>query len=349
MRRVVHGSEEENFMRRAIAEARKSLGKTHPNPAVGAVIVKNGRIVSTGWHRAAGLPHAEIEALRGLSRGAVARDATLYVTLEPCSTHGKTPPCTNAILAAGIRRVVYGATDPNPAHAGRADAILQKAGIEVTRGILADDCRSLNRAWNQWISTGRPWVVAKTGASLDGRITSPPNRRWITSPAARQDAMKLRAASQAILVGGETVRTDNPRLTIRGLRGFPQPWRVVWTKSGRIPDDCHLLTDADRDRTLVYVNRPLRSVLADLGRRGVAQVLLEGGGAVLGEAFDRALVDEVVFYVAPDVLGGPVPAVAGRGVGSNEAAIRLAQPTYSRVGRDLRISGEVIRASSSGS
>lgn len=338
--------EAEKFMRLAIAEARKGLGKTHPNPAVGAVIVKSGRVISTGWHRAAGKPHAEIEALR---KAPAARGATLYITLEPCSTHGKTPPCTDAIRAAGIAHVVYGATDPNPAHAGRADKILHQAGIDVTSGILGTDCADLNRAWNRWIATGRPWVVAKAGSSLDGRIASPPGRRWITSPASRADAMRLRAASQAILVGAETVRTDNPRLTLRGPRGIPQPWRVVWTKSGHLPKTCHLLTDEFRERTLVFKNRPLASVLAELGRLGVAQVLIEGGGSVLGEAFDRSLVDEIVFYLAPDLLGGPTATIAGRGAGSNEEAIRLHLPTYTRIGRDLRIGGRIIQATSSNS
>jgi diaminohydroxyphosphoribosylaminopyrimidine deaminase/5-amino-6-(5-phosphoribosylamino)uracil reductase len=209
---------DEALMRAALAEARKGLGKTGPNPAVGAVISKNGKILSRGWHRGAGKPHAEIEALRNLKNPALARGATFHVTLEPCSTHGRTPPCTEAIIQAGFARVVFGATDPNPKHAGRAKEILEDAGIQTLSGVLGEECTLLNRAWNKWIATGLPFVTAKAGMSLDGRIASPPDRRWITSEAARRDAMRLRAECGAVLVGAETVRTDNPQLTIRGLR-----------------------------------------------------------------------------------------------------------------------------------
>lgn len=335
--------EHQSFMRLALEEARKGIGKTAPNPAVGAVLVKAGSVIGKGWHRAAGKPHAEIEALRSVPVAA-ARGATLYVTLEPCSTHGRTPPCTEAIIAAGVRHVVYGAGDPNPRHSGRADEILREAGVRVTRGILATECAELNRAWNKWIATGLPLVVAKAGMSLDGRISNPPERRWITSPAARRDAMRLRAASGAILVGGETVRSDNPTLTVRGIRVPVQPWRVVWTRSRGVPPDCHLLTDEHSERTLVFRGKSLRHVLRELGRRGVQQVMIEGGGRVLGEAFDRGLVDRVQFYIAPVLLGGPVPAVGGLGVGDNSSAIRLADPIYTRVGPDLRVEARVVSA-----
>ncbi|MBE2204164.1 MAG: bifunctional diaminohydroxyphosphoribosylaminopyrimidine deaminase/5-amino-6-(5-phosphoribosylamino)uracil reductase RibD [Chthoniobacterales bacterium] len=333
--------EDIKFMRIALAEAKKGFGRTHPNPAVGAVVVKRGRILSRGWHRQAGCPHAEIEAIRALKKSADAREATLYVTLEPCSTHGRTPPCTAAIIDAGIRRVVYGARDPNPRHAGRADRILRKAGVRVTRGILGEECTERNEAWNKWISTGWPLVVAKVGMSLDGCIASPPGRRWITSEESRRDAMELRAGCGAILVGGETVRADNPRLTVRGMNGRPQPLRVVWTRAGKLPPTSHLLTDAFRDRTLVYKRMSLSKVLQDLGRQGVEKVLIEGGGRTLGEAFDQGLVDRVVFYVAPILLGGSVPAVAGRGAGSNEGGLRLRNVTCQRLGPDLRIEGRL--------
>jgi diaminohydroxyphosphoribosylaminopyrimidine deaminase/5-amino-6-(5-phosphoribosylamino)uracil reductase len=330
---------DEEFMRAALAEARRGLGATHPNPAVGAVIVRNGRIVARGWHRRAGGPHAEIAAIR---QARSTRGATLFVTLEPCSTHGRTPPCTEALIAAGFARVVYGATDPNPAHAGRADRLLADAGLAVTPGVLATECADLNAGWNKWIATGFPWVIAKAGMTLDGRINSPPERRWITSAASRRDAMRLRARVQAILVGGETVRADNPRLTLRGVGRREQPWRVVWTRRAELPPDCHLLTDAFRERTLVYRNRPLRRVLADLGRRGVGSVLIEGGGRVLGEAFDRGLVDEVCFYLAPLLTGGPVPAVAGAGVDDPRKGPRLAGTVFTRIGDDVRLTGRVV-------
>ena len=328
-------------MRAALAEARKGLGKTGPNPAVGAVISKNGKILSLGWHRGAGKPHAEIDALRNLKNPALARGATLHVTLEPCSTHGRTPPCTEAIIQAGFTRVVFGATDPNPKHAGRAKEILEEAGIQTLLGVLGEECALLNRAWNKWIATGLPFVTAKAGMSLDARIASPPDRRWITSEAARRDAMRLRAECGAVLVGAETVRTDNPQLTIRGLRVKEQPLRAVWSRSGQIPSDCHLLTDEHRDRTIIYKGKPLAAVLQDLGKRGVQHVLIEGGGKTLGEALDRRLIDRIVFYIAPVLLGGPTPALGGHGVPSNESALHLNNPTYRRIGPDLRVEGEV--------
>lgn len=331
-------------MQAAREEAARGVGRTHPNPAVGAVIVKARRILARGWHRAAGGPHAEIEALRALKNPSAARGATIYITLEPCSTHGRTPPCTDAIIAAGIARVVYGACDPNPLHAGRADRILKKAGIRVSRGVLANECESLNEGWNKWIATGLPLVIAKAGMTLDGRLASPPGRRWITSEAARQDAMRLRAGCCAVLVGGETVRVDNPKLTIRGIPGVPQPWRVVWSRSGKLPGGCRLLTDAHRKRTLVFKGLPLREVLKALGERGVEKVLIEGGGRTLGEAFDRDLVDRIVFYIAPLLTGGAVPAIGGTGVGSNADARRLADVNYEKVGPDLKISARVLPA-----
>ena len=328
-------------MREALAEARKGSGCTHPNPAVGAVIAKGNRILSKGWHHAAGCPHAEIEALNGLKNRLRANGATLFVTLEPCSTHGRTPPCTQAIIDAGIARVVYGARDPNPCHAGRADEILRAAGIEVSAGILASECKSLNVAWNKWISTGLPHVIAKAGMSLDGRIASPPGRRWITSAESREDAMDLRARSGAILVGGGTIRTDNPKLTVRGRPGILQPWRAVWTKSGNLPAASHVFTDRHSSRTLVYQGQSLRSVLRDLGRRGVEQVLIEGGGRTLGEAFDRKLVDRVVFYIAPVLMGGPTPAVGGRGSRADVGGHALENASYQVIGGDIRIEADV--------
>lgn len=330
-------------MRAALEEARRGSGKTAPNPAVGAVLVRAGRILGKGWHHAAGCPHAEIEALRSLSSPASAKGATLYVTLEPCSTHGKTPPCTEAIISAGISRVVYGAQDPNPKHAGRGKDVLERAGIAVARGVLGEECEELNRYWNKWIRTGLPYVTAKCGMTLDGRIASPPERRWITSEAARRDVMRLRAECGAILIGGETARVDNPRLTVRGVRVARQPLRVVWSRSGRIDPKSLLLADEERDRTLLYRGKSLGSVLKDLGRRGVEHVLIEGGGRTLGTAFDQNLVDRIVFYVAPVLTGGPVPAVGGSGAQDNTSGVRLINPVCKRVGPDLKITAEVAR------
>lgn len=326
-------------MRAALQEAAKGSGHTSPNPAVGAVIVSGGKIIARGWHRKAGMPHAEIEALKKTRN---ARGATLYVTLEPCSTHGRTPPCTAAIIAAGLSRVVIGAIDPNPSHAGRAVRILKKAGIAVETGILEQECRELNRYFNKWIVSKMPYVIAKAGMTLDGRIARPPGEgQWITSSASRAHAHKLRARVDAILVGAETVRTDDPKLTVRGIPGARQPWRVVMTRTGNLPSDAHLFTDEHKDRTLVFKNKPLRAVLRHLGAMQVTSVLIEGGGRILGQAFDRHLVDAVHFYIAPLLAGGPKVAIGDRGAGSSAEAARIKNPHYEKIGGDIHMSGEV--------
>lgn len=333
---------DEKFMRAALREAARGAGHTSPNPAVGAVIVRGGRIAARGFHRRAGQAHAEIEALRALKNPTLARGATLFVTLEPCSTHGRTPPCVEAIVRSGLARVVIGATDPNPAHAGRAVGLLRAAGIAVTAGVLESACAELNAGFNRWIVTGRPLVIAKAGMSLDGRLTRPPGAgQWLTSPAARADAMRLRARVDAILIGAQTLRADNPRLTVRGVPGARQPWRIVVTRNGDLPAGAHVFTDAHRDRTLVFRGKSLRVVLRELGRREITSVLIEGGGRVLGDAFDRRLVDHVHFYLAPLLCGGPVPAIGGRGVGSTKEAPHLRNPRYDRIGSDLRLTAEV--------
>ena len=328
---------DEKFMRLALREARRGFGRTSPNPAVGAVILKGGRVIAKGWHRRAGEAHAEIEALRAVKKTDRARGATLYVTLEPCCSHGRTPPCTDAIVDAGIARVVVGATDPNPSHAGRGFAILKKAGIRVTSGVLGAECTELNAAFNQWVTARMPLVIAKAGLSLDGRMTRPPHEgQWLTSPRARADAMRLRAQVDAILIGAGTLREDNPRLTIRGVAGFErkQPWRVVLTRRGRIPKDAHLFTDEHRERTLVYREKPLRSVLRDLAQRGCTSVMIEGGGELLGAAFDARLIDRVHFYLAPLLCGGP-DVIGGLGAGSTAGSIRLQNIRYRRIGPDI--------------
>ena len=272
-----------------------------------------------------------------------ARGATLYITLEPCSTQGRTPPCTGAIIEAGVARVVYGATDPNPKHSGRAVTLLSDAGIEVSAGVLAEPCAALNTEWNKWISTGMPYVIAKAAMTLDGRINSPPESRWITSESSRQDAMRLRCRVQAILVGGGTVRVDDPQLTIRGILPSFQPWRVVWTRSGQLPATAKIFTDQYRDRTLIMRGISLRSALRELGSREIASVLIEGGGGVLGEAFDASLVDEVCFYMAPILVGGATPLTGGRGVRDNEHAVRLSSVLFRRIGSDVRMTATVLK------
>jgi diaminohydroxyphosphoribosylaminopyrimidine deaminase/5-amino-6-(5-phosphoribosylamino)uracil reductase len=332
-------SADETFMWAALTEASRGIGCTSPNPAVGALLVQRERVISSGYHRASGLPHAEVECLAAAPVGSL-RSATLYVTLEPCSTTGRTPPCTDAIARAGVGRVVIGATDPNPLHGGRGIDQLRASGIKVTTGVLAAECTRLNEAFNKWIVTGKPFVIAKCGMSLDGRLTRTPNEgRWLTGPAARRHAMQLRARVDAILIGAETLRRDDPRLTTRGIRGARQPWRVVLSRSGKLPVAAHLFADPYAARTLVYRGKTLRQVLADLGRRNIISVLIEGGGNVLGQAFDARLVDKVQFYLAPLLTGGPVLAVPGKGAGSTAGGAKVSEAHFEKIGSDLVVTG----------
>lgn len=329
------------FLRHAMRLAARGRGTTAPNPVVGAVIVREDRVVGRGWHERAGGDHAEVVALKSLKRPSEACGAELFVTLEPCSTRGRTPPCVEAIIHAGIRRVVYGTTDPDPRHAGRARKILEAAGVEVSPNALEAECAALNTAWNWWIATGMPLVTAKAGISLDGRLTSPHGARWITSPTARADAMRLRTTNDAILVGGGTVRADNPRLTIRGFPNARQPWRIIWSRSGNLPANAKIFSDRHRARTRVFQGCSLRQTLRSLGREGIQSVLIEGGSRTLGEAFARRLVQRVVFYVAPVIFGGGLPvvgvphALAGGGC-------RIGDIETVRVGPDFRVSGNVL-------
>ena len=326
-------------MGEALREARKSLGQTSPNPAVGAVLVQGNKVLARGHHRRAGLPHAEIECLDKFRRE-VPKDAVLYVTLEPCSSIGRTGACTDAIVRAGVKCVVIGATDPNPRHRGRGIEILQNAGIEVRSGVVAEKCAGLNEAFNKWIATGIPFVVAKCGMSLDGRLTRPSREgRWITSAGARKHAHKLRSETDAILVGAETIRTDNPHLTVRGSRTTHQPMRVVITRSGKLPSRARVFADRRGKKTLVYRNEPLAAVLADLGKKNVVSVMIEGGGEVLGHALDQRLIDKVQIYIAPIFTGGGVPAFGASGAGSTFDSARLDRITFEKIGPDLCVTG----------
>ena len=256
-----------DYMRLALRLARRAFGATSPNPMVGAVLVKRGEIIGRGWHHRAGEPHAEIEALRDAGRrGFNPKGATLYVTLEPCSTHGRTPPCTEAIIAAGIKHVVVGATDPNPRHRGRAFKILRRAGIAVTPGILADECARLNESFNHWIAHRTPFVTVKAAMTLDGKIaTASGESKWITGPLARAYAMKRRQGADAILVGINTILADNPSLTVRpptaqgrraaaADRNRKRLRRIVLDSMARTPREARIVTDEDAELTTVVVS-----------------------------------------------------------------------------------------------
>ena len=333
-------ADEKAFMRAALEEAQKGVGRTSPNPAVGAVLVVGGKIVASGHHRGASSPHAEVQCLRAYGV-AVPPDATLYVTLEPCSTTGRTPPCTEALARAGVKNVVVGAIDPNPKHAGRGIELLREAGITVRTGVLGAECSTLNEAFNKWIVTGRPLVIAKCGMTLDGRLTRAPHEeRWITSPAARRHANRFRAQVDAILIGAETLRSDNPRLTSRVVPGARQPWRIVLSRSARLPSSAHLFTDRFADRTLVFRDHSLAAVLDDLGQKEITSVLIEGGGDVLGQALDGRLIDNIQIYLGPLFTGGPVVAFPGAGASSTRHGVRLSESCYERIGDDVLVTGK---------
>ncbi len=266
------------IMRRALRLAQRGHGATSPNPMVGAVLMKDGKTIGRGWHRQAGGPHAEIKALRDAhQRGHSAKSATLYVTLEPCCTHGRTPPCTEAIIAAGIKRVVVGTTDPNPKHAGKGFKILRQAGIDVVHGILAEKCEQLNEAFNHWIIQHTPFVIVKAAMTLDGKIaTASGESKWITGEKARYYGMKLRQGSDAILVGINTILQDDPSLTLRiGMPnsdsaradlevGAPKLRRIVLDSMARTPLTAKVVSDEFAALTTIVVSRtaPKRCVAA---------------------------------------------------------------------------------------
>jgi diaminohydroxyphosphoribosylaminopyrimidine deaminase/5-amino-6-(5-phosphoribosylamino)uracil reductase len=360
-------------MRRALALAERGRGTTRPNPVVGAVVARGGRVVAEGFHRRAGLPHAEVNALARLRAGA-ARGATLYVNLEPCCHQGRTGPCTEAILAAGIARVVVGMVDPNPLVDGGGIARLRRAGVRVDVGCLGPECRAANRAFSIWAQARRPLVTLKAAASLDGfmapsngaRPRAPRAPVWLTGPAARRAAHALRAAHDAVLVGSGTVIADDPQLTVR-LRGAPRgpaaPVRVVLDGRLRTPPDAKVLGPAAP--TLIFTRRgaprararalraagaevielptrrrlPVEAVLAELAARDVQSVLVEGGAAVHGAFIEAGLVDDVALFVAPRLLGGGVPIADGftRGL---DAAFGLGQLSARRFGPDLLLTAQ---------
>ena len=361
---------DERLMRRALALAAQGRGSTRPNPLVGAVIARGGRVVAEGFHRRAGAPHAEVNALARLSPGA-ARGATLYVNLEPCCHTGRTGPCTAAILAAGIGRVVVGARDPNPLVDGRGIARLRRAGVRVDVGCLEAESRALNRAFATWVREGRPLVTLKAAASLDGFIADgrPTRARapaWITGPEARRVAHELRATHDAVLVGSGTVLADDPHLTVRlpGGGADDGPTRVVLDGRLRTPVAAHVL--ARGAPTIIFTKRgaaparvralraagaevvelaaargrlPIAAVLRALAAREIQSVLVEGGAAVHGSFIEAGLVDDVALFVAPRLLGGGVPLATGLGR-ALAAGLALGPISARAVGGDLLLTGQ---------
>lgn len=353
---------DEWWMQRALALARRGEGLTRPNPAVGAVVVRGGRMVGEGYHRQAGGPHAEVFALR--EAGARARGATLYVTLEPCSTWGRTPPCTEAILTAGIKRVVVGIADPNPDHAGRGLDILRARGVQVTCGVCELEAAEILTPFATRMLRQRPRVILKLGMTLDGRLADAKGRsRWITGPAARQQVQALRRRSDAILVGRGTAAMDNPSLLPVPASGR-RPWRVVLDRRGVLSLRSKLFTDHHSAQTLVVIGRSasnayrqtlarrgvemlvcptdrngfrLEALLKLLGLRGVMQVLCEGGGALAGSLLKSDLVDEVWLFLAPRFLGDQGRAAVAGVTWSLAKAPNLRVSGVEQVGDDVLI------------
>jgi diaminohydroxyphosphoribosylaminopyrimidine deaminase/5-amino-6-(5-phosphoribosylamino)uracil reductase len=361
------GVTDERFMRLAVREGRRGLGRTSPNPPVGAVVVRGGAVVGRGYHRRAGLPHAEVDALR--VAGPRARGATLYVTLEPCAHHGRTPPCTEAILAAGLRRVVVGVRDPNPTVRGDGLGRLRAAGVAVAHGVEVAACEELIAAFRKHVTTGLPWVTLKLAATLDGRIaTSSGDSRWITGAVSRRFVHRLRAEHDAILVGAETVIHDDPDLTCR-LRGAHTPLRIVLDGRARIPPTARVVTSCDAVPTVVVVGRDapaarvrrlerggvevvrlpasagrisFRRVLRALGRRGLSSVLVEGGATVAAAAIAAGDVDRLLAFYAPMLIGADGrPMLGALGVRYLRQAPRLGPLQVRRMAGDILVTASV--------
>ena len=358
-------------MRLALRLARRAYGQTSPNPMVGAVLVRDGVILGRGWHHRAGQPHAEVEALRdAAARGEDPAGGTMYVTLEPCCTHGRTPPCTGALLAVRVARVVVAATDPNPAHAGRAFDLLRAGGIPVTTGVLAAAANRLNEAFNHWIVRRTPFVTVKAAMTLDGKIaTASGESQWITGPAARREAMRLRAGVDAILVGIETVLADDPGLTVRRAGKVVAKRRVILDSRARTPLAAKVVGDVHADKTIIVVSaaappdrvaalaqrvtvwtapdsggRPdLEWVLRRLGEASVTHVLVEGGGEVNAAFLGAGLAQRVEFFYAPKILGGRAArkGVAGPGLPAPLAGRALTEVEWHWRGVDLQLSARV--------
>ncbi|WP_249871500.1 bifunctional diaminohydroxyphosphoribosylaminopyrimidine deaminase/5-amino-6-(5-phosphoribosylamino)uracil reductase RibD [Oceanobacillus saliphilus] len=355
---------DEFYMDLALNNAQAMKGQTDPNPLVGSVIVIDNRIVGVGAHLKAGEPHAEIHALR--MAGEKARGATIYVTLEPCSHHGRTGPCAIAIVEAGIKKVVIATLDPNPIVAGNGVKILKDAGIEVVTGVMENESKKMNEVFNKFIMTKQPFVTLKSGITLDGKVASRTfSSKWITSEESRRDVHQLRNENMAILVGINTVLKDDPALTTRIPNGR-NPIRIIMDSSLRIPLEAQVLTDNEAE-TLIFTTSncdkekkksleamnitviettgskhtdPME-VVAQLGERGISSLIIEGGGNISASFLEHALIDKVVLYVAPKLIGGKdAPTfLEGTGIDQMKDAIELDYTDISRIGPDFKFIG----------
>lgn len=338
-----------NCMLLALDCARKAWGCTNPNPMVGAVIVRGNELLATGYHHKAGEAHAEVDALRNaVSKGIDVRGATIYVTLEPCCTSGRTPACTDAIIKSGLKKVVIGCLDPNPRHAGRGVEVLKNAGVEVEYGIEEEKCIELNAPFFTWITTGKPFVMLKMASTLDGKSAAQNGDSfWITGEAARSRVQELRRLADAIMVGAETVRQDHPRLNVR------EPDN--WAKQPKILVASNTLTDSDmasyfpgRDAKVVKLSckHDWGVVLKELGAEGIMAVLIEGGSELAASAIAANAVDYVEFHIAPRILGGrgSRPTLGGENPEKMASALDLQHVEVKMIGADVAVSGYLKRS-----
>jgi diaminohydroxyphosphoribosylaminopyrimidine deaminase / 5-amino-6-(5-phosphoribosylamino)uracil reductase len=352
------------YMKLALHLARKGIGRTSPNPMVGAVVVTQGTIAGQGFHRKAGLPHAEREALA--RAGEKARGATLYVNLEPCNHFGRTPPCTQLIFEEGIKRVVFGLADPNPGVKGGGAAFLRSRGIEVVPGVLEEECRQLNEVFVRWITSGRPFVFLKAAISLDGRIaTWTGDSKWISNEHSRRKVHQLRNQVDGIVVGIGTVLKDDPQLTVRLPRGKTKdPWRIIIDPRLRISPQARVLEGPGRtliatghqgspDKRQILEEKgvevlvlpekdghiSIRDLLGHLGRKGITSLLVEGGAEIYGSFLQEKQVDKLVLFIAPLLIGGKYSKgmIGGTGADRIAEAIRLQNMKVSRVWGDILV------------
>ena len=361
---IHRNNDDDHWMGRALALARRGEGCTRPNPPVGAVVVRNGRLLGEGWHRQAGMPHAEVEAINAC-RGPVT-GATLYVTLEPCCTHGRTPPCTDLLIRSGIARVVVGSVDPNPCHASRGFRILHAAGVAVTTGVRRAECCRLIEPFAKRVTCGRPFVTLKLAMTLDGRIADRDGKsKWITGPEARAAVQSMRRRVDAVLVGAGTAVADDPSLRCR-LRGTHDVLRVVVDGRGRTPPSAQVLADGWADTTIMATSPrcPVRRqkawmrngsrvwilpggpggrfsmarLLRRLAGEGIMHVLCEGGGTLAGALVKGGLVDEFVLFYAPAVMGDALAVGAVAGADFRLAKMpRLRIEEVAHTGKDLMV------------
>jgi diaminohydroxyphosphoribosylaminopyrimidine deaminase/5-amino-6-(5-phosphoribosylamino)uracil reductase len=359
---------DENYMRLALNLALKAEGKTSPNPLVGAVVIKSGKVVARGFHKRAGLPHAEIVALRQAGRRSIGAD--LYVNLEPCCHHGRTPPCIDAIIEARIKRVVIGVRDPNHLINGKGVRLLRKNGIDVVTGILKKECEALNESFLKYIKTGRPFLILKSALTLDGKIaTRTGNSKWITGSKARDYAHQLRSRVDAVLVGAGTVFSDNPRLTSRLEKNSTRnPIRIIVAGKKTVPISAKVFNNSHKERVIYAVtndfssSRKIRlekmgvevllikqkrgrvnlSLLMDkLGKMKITSIMIEGGSEISGSIFKEKLCDKVIYFIAPKIIGGrksPSP-VGGEGVKHLKDFMEIKNMSVDKLGDDLVIEG----------